>query len=132
MLYLALKHLHLTTVVLSFALFAARGVWMLRDAVWLQRRWVRVAPHVVDSVLLVSAIGMMLILQQYPFLNSWLTAKFFALLLYITLGSMALRYGKTKRVRAVAWLAALATFGYIASVGVTHTPLGFWQWLGDL
>ena len=128
--YLALKHLHLTTVILSFSLFGLRGIWMLGDSALLQRRWVRTVPHVVDTVLLASAIGLTLILHQYPFINSWLTAKVLALLAYIILGSIALRYGTTKKMRVAAWIAALATFGYIASVAVTRTPLGFWQWLG--
>jgi len=128
--YLALKHLHLTTVVLSFALFTLRGVWMLIDFPWLQQRWVRITPHVIDTVLLASAIGLALILEQYPFVHGWLTAKVLGLIAYIILGSIALRYGPTKSIRASAWVAALIMFGYIVSVALTHTPLGFlllWQ-----
>jgi uncharacterized membrane protein SirB2 len=127
--YLALKHLHLTTVVLSFTLFALRGVWMLIDSPWLQRRWVRIIPHGIDTVLLASAIGLALILEQYPFVHGWLTAKVLGLIAYIILGSIALRYGPTKPIRAAAWVAALAVFGYIVSVALTHTPVGFLLWL---
>lgn len=123
--YLALKHLHLTAVILSFALFALRGLWMLADSPQLQRRWVRIAPHLIDTVLLASAIGLTLILQQYPFVNGWLTAKVLALIAYIILGSVALKRGPTKPIRAVAGVAALATFGYIVSVALTRHPLGF-------
>jgi uncharacterized membrane protein SirB2 len=123
--YLALKHLHLTTVILSFALFVLRGLWMLVDSPQLQRRWVRIAPHLIDTVLLASAIGLTLILQQYPFVNSWLTAKVLALIAYIVLGGIALRRGPTRTIRAAAWVAALATFGYIVSVALTRDPLGF-------
>jgi uncharacterized membrane protein SirB2 len=123
--YLALKHLHLTAVILSFALFALRGLWMLADSPQLQRRWVRIAPHLIDTALLASAIGLTLILQQYPFVNGWLTAKVLALIAYIILGSVALKRGPTKPIRAIAWVAALATFGYIVSVALTHHPLGF-------
>lgn len=128
--YFALKHLHLTTVVLSFALFTLRGIWMLIDSPWLQQRWVRITPHVIDTVLLASAIGLALILEQYPFVHGWLTAKVLGLIAYIILGSIALRYGPTKSIRASAWVAALVMFGYIVSVALTHTPLGFlllWQ-----
>lgn len=127
--YLALKHLHLTMVMLSLSLFVLRGLWMLGDSALLQRRWVRIIPHLIDTVLLASAIGLTLVLQQYPVVNGWLTAKVLALVIYIILGSIALRYGTTKKIRTAAWAAALATFGYIASVGITRTPLGFWQWL---
>lgn len=123
--YLALKHLHLTTVILSFTLFALRGLWMLVDSPQLQRRWVRIVPHLIDTALLASAIGLTLILQQYPFVNDWLTAKVLALIAYILLGGIALRRGPTRAIRAAAWVAALATFGYIVSVALTRRPLGF-------
>ena len=123
--YLALKHLHLTAVILSFALFALRGLWMLAGSPQLQRRWVRIVPHLIDTVLLASAIGLTLILQQYPFVDGWLTAKVLALMVYIILGSIALKRGPTRPIRAAAWVAALATFGYIASVALTRSPLGF-------
>lgn len=123
--YLMLRYLHLTAVILSFALFALRGLWMLADSPRLQRRWVRIAPHLIDTVLLVSAIGLTLILRQYPFVDGWLTAKVLALILYILLGGIALRRGPTQTIRAIAWIAALATFGYIVSVARTRQPLGF-------
>jgi len=97
----------------------------LVDSPQLQRRWVRIAPHLIDTVLLASAIGLTLILQQYPFVNDWLTAKVLALIAYILLGGIALRRGPTRAIRAAAWVAALATFGYIVSVALTRHPLGF-------
>lgn len=126
--YLALKHLHLTTIVLSFALFTLRGIGMLIDAHWLKRPWLRITPHVVDTVLLASALGLAVILEQYPFVHDWLTAKVLGLIVYIILGSIALKYGPTKPIRAMAWVAALAVFGYIVSVALTHTPRGFLLW----
>jgi uncharacterized membrane protein SirB2 len=98
---------------------------MLADSPALQRRWVRIVPHLVDTVLLASAIGLALTLRQYPFVDGWLTAKVLALIAYIILGSIALKRGRTKPIRAVAWIAALATFGYIVSVALTRHPLGF-------
>lgn len=126
--YLALKHLHVTPVILSFALFVLRGIWMLVDSSWLRRRWVRIVPHVIDTVLLASAIGLTLILHQYPFVHGWLTAKVLGLIAYIILGGIALKLGPTKGIRTVAWVAAMLVFGYIASVAVTHTPAGFLLW----
>lgn len=126
--YTALKHLHVATVTLSFGLFVLRGIWMLVDSPRLQRRWVRIAPHFIDTVLLASAIGLAAILHQYPFVRGWLTAKLAGLVLYIILGSLALKRGPTKLIRAVAWIAAMVVFGYIASVAVTHSPLGFLAW----
>lgn len=123
--YMALKHLHVTAVVLSFALFVLRGLWMLTDSPQSRRRWTRIVPHVVDTVLLVSAIGLTLTLHQYPFAQAWLTAKVLALIGYIVLGSIALKRGSTQAVRATAWIAALLVFGYIVSVALTRDPSGF-------
>lgn len=126
--YSALKHIHLTTVTLSFCLFALRGAWMLADSPHLQRRWVRIAPHAIDAVLLASAIGLAVTLHQYPFVHGWLTAKVLGLILYIILGGIALKRGATKTIRVAAWIAALVVFGYIVSVAVAHSPLGFLSW----
>lgn len=123
--YSALKHLHLTTVALTFCLFVVRGVWMLNDSPRLQQRWVRIVPHLIDTLLLASAIGLTVVLGQYPLLFGWLTAKVLGLILYIILGSIALKYGSTKTIRIAAWVAALAVFGYIVSVALAHNPLGF-------
>jgi uncharacterized membrane protein SirB2 len=123
--YYLTKFLHQLCALASFTLFALRGVWMLRDSPQLARRWVKILPHAVDTLLLASAIALTLMLGQYPLTHAWLTAKLVALLVYIGLGLVALRYGKTKGVRAVAWIAALGVFLYIVSVALSHDPLGF-------
>ena len=123
--YLVLKQLHLTMVAASLALFVLRGAWMLRGSPRLAARWVKVLPHVVDSVLLASAIGLTITLRQYPFVQPWLTAKLLALVLYIILGSLALKPGRPQPLRAVAFGAALVVFLYIASVARAHDPWGF-------
>lgn len=121
----ALKAVHVGCAALSLAGFVARGIGMLRGAAWRQRRWVKIAPHVVDTLLLASAIGLALAVRQYPFMHGWLTAKLLALVGYIVLGSIALKYGATKTVRLGAWLAALAVFGYIVAVAVTRQTIPF-------
>ncbi len=120
-----LKLIHLSSVVISGAFFFTRGIWMLRDSPRLQARWVKIAPHVVDSVLLVSALVYAWQIQQYPFVHGWLTAKVLGLVVYIVLGTIALKRGKTKAVRTTAWIAALFTFAYIVWVARTHTPFPF-------
>lgn len=118
--YAAIKHLHIIFAVLSGSFFLLRGLWMLVDSPLLQRRWVRVAPHLVDTLLLASALGLVFWSGQYPFVQDWLTAKVLALLVYIVLGTVALKRGRTKGVRAFAWLAALAVFAYIVAVALTR------------
>ena len=93
---------------------------MLNDSALLRRRWVKVVPHVVDTLLLGSALVMVFWSGQYPFVQPWLTAKVLALVVYIVLGTIALKRGKTRGVRAFALLAALATFAYIVAVALTR------------
>ncbi len=121
--YLALKYLHVTCAALSYAGFFLRGIGMMRDARWLASRWARVLPHVVDTVLLASAIALAVMLEQYPFVESWLTAKVVALVFYIGFGLVALSYGPTRRIRIAGWIAAQAVFVYIVAVARTRNPL---------
>jgi len=123
--YLALRHLHITCVMLSGFGFVLRGLWMLNDSPMLRRRWVRVLPHLVDTLLLGSAVALAVISSQYPFYQSWLTAKVVGLLVYILCGMMALRRGRTRGVRVAFLLAAIVVFSYIVSVALVRNPLGF-------
>lgn len=123
--YFALKHLHMTLAVLSGALFLLRGLWMLAGSPRLEQRWVRVAPHVIDTLLLASAVGLAVWSGQYPGQAPWLSAKVAALVAYIGLGTVALKRGRTRQVRALAFAGALACFGYILAVALTRNPLVF-------
>jgi len=118
--YLAIKHIHITFAALSGGFFLLRGLWMLAGSPMLQRRWVKVVPHVVDTLLLTSALVMVFWSGQYPFVQPWLTAKVLALVAYIVLGTVALKRGKTQGTRAFALLAALAVFAYIVAVALTR------------
>lgn len=123
MTYLAIKHLHIACAALTGILFSVRGVWMLRESPLLQQRWVKIVPHVIDTMLLASALTMVAWSGQYPFAQNWLTAKLFALIVYIGLGTIALKRGRSKRVRAVAFVAALLVFCYIVKVALTRQVL---------
>jgi|TARA_B100000315_G_scaffold260920_1_gene327375 uncharacterized membrane protein SirB2 len=85
---------------------------------------VKVLPHVIDTILLLSALTLTVLIGQYPFINGWLTAKFFALIGYIILGTIALKRGRTRRIRALAFGCAMLLFGYIVSVALFHDPRG--------
>ena len=123
--YLTLKTIHVGSVIASYALFFVRGVWMIRSSPKLGERWVRIVPHAVDTVLLASALMMAVMIRQYPFEANWLTAKVIGLAIYIALGMTALRFGKARSTRMIAWVAAQIVFLYIVSVAVTRDPLGF-------
>ena len=124
--YLAIKHLHVTCVILSGLGFGLRGGWMLMDSPRLQHRLARTLPHVVDSLLLGSALTLAVLSGQYPFVEGWLTAKLGGLLAYIVCGSLALKRGRTKAIRAVFLFLALLAYGYIVSVALTRQP---WPWM---
>ena len=128
--YAALKLIHQSAVAISFAGFFARGIGMLGSAAWVRHRAARTLPHAVDTILIVSAIWLAWILRLSPGNAPWLTAKIAGLLAYIALGMVALRFGRTKAVRAGAWVAALLVFGYIVSVAVTKDPRGMLTWIG--
>lgn len=121
--YPSLKIIHVSCVATSYALFVLRGVWMMRESALLQRRWIKIAPHIVDTLLLASAAALAVVSHQYPLADGWLTAKVGGLLVYVGLGTVALKRGKTRRTRVAAWLAAQAVFFYIVAVALTRRPL---------
>jgi uncharacterized membrane protein SirB2 len=121
--YAALKMIHVTSVVVSYLLFSLRSMWMMRGSAVLQQRWVKITPHVVDTILLVSAITLAVQIQQDPINDSWLSAKVAGLLIYIGLGMTALRFAKTRKMRISAWIAAQAAFLYIVLVALTKNPI---------
>ena len=129
--YLFVKSLHVGCAAVSIAGFLARGTLMLRGSRLLDARFVRVAPHVVDTVLLASALWLAWAIGQHPFVHGWVTAKVVGLLAYIVLGSVALRHGRTRTERAAAFAAALAAAAYIVSVALTRDPRGALAWLAS-
>ena len=120
--YAVLKFVHVACVALNIALFALRGVWLIADSPRLAQRWVRIAPHVNDTLLLAAAIALAVLSRQYPFAEGWLTAKVLGLVAYIGIGTVAMRPGRSKRVRLAAWAAGLGVLTYIVGVAVTRNP----------
>lgn len=127
--YLMLKHLHVTCVAVSLTGFVVRGGLMLLDSPLLKARWMRIWPPVVDTLLLLSAIALAYQLRQAPLVHHWLTAKVAALLVYIPLGVVALRTGRSKAVRVAALIASMTVAAYIVSVALARDPRGFLVWM---
>lgn len=96
---------------------------MLTGSPLLQARVTKILPHLVDTILLVSAVWMTIIIQQFPFVNAWLTAKLMALVVYIVFGTVALKRGKTKGIRTLSLFGAVSVFFYIVAVALAHDPL---------
>ena len=121
--YMMAKHLHMTAVGLSILLFVFRFIWSQFDASVLSKKWVKILPHIVDTVLLASAIWLCVILSQYPFVNAWLTFKVVGVVLYIVFGLFALKKAKTTMGKWSFFVAALVVLMATAMVAVTKQPL---------
>ena len=122
--YLALKHLHVTLAVASALGFVGRGALMLRDAPLLQARWVRVAPHLLDTLLLASAIAVAVVGAFNPLRTPWLATKIVLLLGYIVAGAIALRRGRTPAQRRAGFAIALLLLAALFATALTKAPLG--------
>lgn len=122
--YALIKHLHLSFVTLSILLFCVRATWSVQGSALLQQRWVKIAPHAIDSLLLVFGIWLMVILKL-GFDQPWLWAKWVGLVFYIGLGTVAIKRGKTGLMRFGFALAALVVFAFIVGCAIEKSA---WSW----
>lgn len=117
------KHSHLTLILISVCFLVVRVIGASLHAQWLEKKWVKIAPHIIDTMLLVTAVALMVTLSQYPGINAWLTAKVLALIAYIVLGAMALKGNKSAINRFILLALSLACIGYMACVALTKNPM---------
>lgn len=120
--YLTVKHLHITFVVITILFFLVRAFWSISASPLSRARWVRSLPHIIDTLLLACGIYLAIISQQYPIQQPWLTAKILGLLLYIVLGTFAIKRASTIRGKLIATGLAAVTFGYIVLVALNKSP----------
>ena len=120
--YLMLKHLHMTTVALSGLFFMVRGWWLLQNSAQLQAKWVKITPHIIDTILLCSAVGMLLVAQYFP---AWVHVKIALVIVYIALGIMAFKKANTIEQKMFFLVAASVVYMFIISVALTKSPMGF-------
>lgn len=123
--YIGLKHLHITCVALSGSLFVLRFIWRLQASPLMERKLVKVAPHVIDTCLLLSAIGLAIIANINPLEQAWLATKIIALFLYIFLGSMAIKRSQTRSGQIITFALACGVFTYIILVAINKQVLPF-------
>lgn len=124
--YLALKHIHLTFVVLSLLAFFIRGIWLFMNSSMLGKKWVKILPHIISTILLVSGLVLAIHLSMSPGSQPWLMAKIIGLIAYIGLGVAAFKV-PNPTARKLLWVSALVVFAYIVSVAISKTPLGFFS-----
>jgi len=120
-----IKSVHIVSVAVSIFLFTLRGVWRLQQNNFVNQRWVKIVPHVVDTILLTTGLLLTIEINQFPFVDAWLTAKVVAVLFYIMFGIIAFRFAKTRLTLSIFCLLALTTFAYIITVAYKHSPLPF-------
>ncbi|MGL4771125.1 MAG: SirB2 family protein [Plesiomonas shigelloides] len=123
--YMFLKHLHLTTIAISVTLLVLRFIGSMLRASVMQKRWVKIVPHINDTILLLTGVGLIAVTGFYPFTphSAWLTEKLLGVVIYILLGFVALREGKNKAIRTFALLGALGWIWLIAQMAMTKVPL---------
>ncbi|MDI3367063.1 SirB2 family protein [Pantoea sp. V108_6] len=124
--YPLIKNLHLLTVAVTILLFLLRFYWQRIGSAMLQRRWVRILPHVNDTLLLLSGASLVMITHFYPFSpqGSWLTEKLLGVIIYIALGSVALsRRPRSDRTRWIAFIVALIALVTIIKLALSKMPL---------
>ena len=123
--YYLIKHLHMTTAIVSIAFFIVRAWWSVREVALLQRRWVRILPHINDTLLLVLGVMLTIMLSMSPHQHPWLAAKLLGLIVYILLGTVAIKRGRTPLTRGLTATAAIAVFLYVFGTAITKNPLFF-------
>lgn len=123
--YVIVKYVHIAFAAVTIAGFLLRGYWHFSDSAMHRHAATRVVPHVLDTLFLASGIWLAIILNLNLLQHPWLLAKFVGLLGYIGFGMVAFRFGRTKEVRIVAFLTALAAFAYIVGAALSRSPLSW-------
>ena len=125
MLYIFIKHLHITIVLLSFCFFILRFSWSTQQSDMLNRTWVKISPHIIDTLLLSLGIYLMITAQMWPTEHLWLAVKLSALVVYIILGSFAIKRAKTSKTRNISACLAVLVFIYMVNVAISKSPFVF-------
>ena len=127
--YLQLRHAHIAFAILSVSIFTLRGLLMLVNSPNVNSPWLRYPSYTVDTLLLTAALMLTTVIHQYPFQTGWLTMKVALLVVYVVLGTIALKRGRTRAIRVTALVAALLTVGFLFTVARAHHPLGIFATL---
>jgi uncharacterized membrane protein SirB2 len=121
--YEIVKLIHLTTIVFSVVLFLLRFALNTIQSPMLQKKWLKILPHIVDSLLLVSAATLCVVLKQYPFVDAWVSEKLLALVMYIFMVTLALKLGRTSFMRGIGLVGAVSWIAYAGMVAVSKQPI---------
>lgn len=121
--YMVVKDLHVTLALLSLALFCIRAYWSTVGSWRLQNCWVRIVPHIIDTFLLICGLWLASLLSAWDF--TWLQVKLMSIVVYIMLGVMAIRPGRSAKMKAFMALLSIVVFIYIFVIAILKNPLPF-------
>ncbi len=119
-----IKHIHVWLVILSVTGFLLRFVWSLKNSAVLQRKAVKIVPHIVDTLLLLTGVSLALIFRYSPFHIDWLGTKLVLIVVYILLGGVAMRPALPRRIRQMVGCLALLTVLLIMHLAI-YKPILF-------
>ncbi len=118
-LYLMLKQAHMLFAAVSLVSFLVRSGLKFAGSSLLNKKPVKVLPHVNDSLLLACGVALAVIAGYNPLVQHWLLAKLVLLVVYIGSGLYVMKWSRNNTARAVGVLAALLCFmgmGFLAAV----------------
>jgi uncharacterized membrane protein SirB2 len=121
--YTFTKHLHLTAVVLTIALFLIRYFWLIRGSDMLMKKWVKVVPHIIDTVLLGSAIALCFIVPWNPLNHPWLWQKILLVVVYIFMGFYVLKKAHSNTTRWTGFLIAMTCLAFAGKMAVSKQAI---------
>ncbi|MEN8771160.1 MAG: SirB2 family protein [Glaciecola sp.] len=120
---MAFKHLHLTAIALSLLFLILQVATHLMDSKMKEAKWLKVLPHIINTVLIITAIGLCVTLAQYPFVHDWVTSKLIGLVAYVLLAVVAVKWARTNAMRVFALIGAVAWLGLTGKIAITKTAL---------
>jgi len=123
--YAFIKLIHVVCALISITGFVARGMLAIQESPRLSKRWIKIAPHINDTVLLISAVILAVQAGISPLEQTWLAAKIILLILYIFLGLITIRIAKTKQNKMLAFVAAILVFAYIVAIAESKSLVFF-------
>ncbi|QHJ09819.1 Protein YchQ [Paraglaciecola mesophila] len=123
--YTAVKHIHLTCIALSVLLFVLRFIWTMTQSSMLEKKWVKITPHIVDTLLILSAVTLCVLISQYPFVTPWVTEKLVGLFMYVFMVALALKMARTNFMRVIGFIGALSWIAFTALVAISKQPILF-------
>ena len=124
---LVVKYVHIVAVSVTFALFFVRGLWVLRAYPSPQESWIRYVPHVVDTVIVVSALVFLWDTRNLGWPGPWLTVKLTLIAVYVLLGIVVLKFAQGLGIKVLTWIAALSMFLFVTTIAVLRNPLGIFS-----